>query len=280
MSIALDLYLFFRNSKTKLGLSLNARFVLSTLAFRIGSNTSTWIGQDALADEIGITRQNISGHLNKILKTKMLDVKLNKKDKRRNSYTICDKIKNYHQLTDQQKINVHKYFKDDYIGNIKKEKDMSRNQDISNNDMSRNQDINMSRNRDITFDEKSQETPATQAFSDNEKSPKAPSYNTSYKQSNRATGKKKKGSVSLTYYPNDFFPDDKRRELLSFHAKRTNNTEYYLLEQFEKVCKQYKTRAKDWQQTFIKFLEEEQPKRTYEDEKGQKRRYDNQSINY
>lgn len=87
-------------------------------------------------------------------------------------------------------------------------------------------------------------------------------------------------SPKLTRYSKDFFPDDKRRSLLSYHAARTFNTESYLLERFETVSIKYKMRSRDWQETFEAFLINEKPKRTYEDEKGQKRRYDNQSINY
>lgn len=87
---------------------------------------------------------------------------------------------------------------------------------------------------------------------------------------------KKESSVDLYLYPDDFFPDDKRRELLSIVAKKTNNTEVYLLDKFAKVSKEYETKSDDWQLTFEKFLNREKPKRVYEDQKGQVRRYDNQ----
>lgn len=90
----------------------------------------------------------------------------------------------------------------------------------------------------------------------------------------------KKEKTKKTYYPEDFFPDDERRELLSQHARRTNNTDYALLKKFEEVSKKYKTRTVDWQLKLKEFLEAEMPKRTYEDSFGQKRTYDGNSLNY
>lgn len=91
---------------------------------------------------------------------------------------------------------------------------------------------------------------------------------------------RKNSSPNLTTYNSNFFPDNAAREALTIHAQRTNNTENELFEKFERVMIKYKTRSADWQLTFIKFLEDELPKRSYEDEKGQKRRYDNKSMHY
>jgi hypothetical protein len=97
---------------------------------------------------------------------------------------------------------------------------------------------------------------------------------------NRATAKpkRKKRSVSLTYYSKDFFPDDKRRELLTLHAKRTNNTEHYLLEKFEQVMIKYKKRSKDWQLAFEIYLTDEKVKKVYTNKTGGLERYDSESM--
>ena len=96
MSLALDLALFFRNSKTKLGLSLSARGIVFTLAFRVGSNSNTWISAEVLAQECGVLRQNLHQPLDNIIATKLVKRKPNNKDKRKNTYSFNELIVNYH----------------------------------------------------------------------------------------------------------------------------------------------------------------------------------------
>lgn len=89
---------------------------------------------------------------------------------------------------------------------------------------------------------------------------------------------KKESSVNLHGFPKDFFPDTERRELLSRIAQKTNNTEAELLDKFEEVSKRYKTKSSNWQAKLEEFLNNELPKRVYEDQNGQIRRYNNQSM--
>lgn len=93
--------------------------------------------------------------------------------------------------------------------------------------------------------------------------------------------KRRSPSLTTSSYPDDFFPDEERRELLDKHASSTNNTQKELLDKFESVSRRYKTRSVDWQHTFAAFLERELPKKIYEDSRGQRKRmHDDQSINY
>jgi DNA-binding MarR family transcriptional regulator len=184
MSLALDLGLFFRNSKTKLGLSLTQEAILYKLAFRVGTNTCTWIKQEPFAKECGIARQNLNVNLKKIEKTRILKSKTNKYDTRKNDYLFSDKIKNYHQLSTEDKRAVHKFFNDEYVEsdaflNKEQRKDkkkkpkklstdtvlscdksqddlshVSRNHDTISKDVSRNHDRYMSRNHDVSLSEK------------------------------------------------------------------------------------------------------------------------------
>ena len=83
-----------------------------------------------------------------------------------------------------------------------------------------------------------------------------------------------------THYPKSFFPDDKRRELLSRTATKVKASETELLQKFEDIYTgKYSTKkSKDWQQTFEEYLNRELPKKVYEDKQGTVRRYDGQSL--
>lgn len=107
MSIALDFAMFMRNSKTKLNLSIAARWVANVLAFRIGSNTTTWIGQETLASELGIIENSVRLHCKALAKAGLIKIEKQKKDKRRNVYNFTDIILNYHAMNDAQKKKCH-----------------------------------------------------------------------------------------------------------------------------------------------------------------------------
>lgn len=107
MSLALDLALFLRNSKTKLDLSVTNIAVAYTLAFRVGTNTSSWVSQETLALELGIEEKNISIHCLKLVQSKLVNVTKHKKDKRRNVYNFSTSIMNYHSMNDAQKRKCH-----------------------------------------------------------------------------------------------------------------------------------------------------------------------------
>lgn len=83
-----------------------------------------------------------------------------------------------------------------------------------------------------------------------------------------------KGSPNSIPFSDDFYPEGKAREALTYHAQRTNNSEFELLEKFERVSKKYKTKSNNWQKTFIDYLERELPKRTYTNKNGGTERYD------
>ena len=281
MSIAVDLGLFLRNSLSKLGLSLTQRGVLFTLAIRVGNNASTWISQETLAIELGIIERNVRQNMSKIKPTKLILVEQQKGDKRKNQYSFNPLLFNYHQLSDKEKAAVHKKLGDVYLpigqSNTCVNKRKCRSKSAANNqDRGRNRPVDRGRNRPVVEESKTYEAIDTPAFAGDENSPKETAYSNTYNQNNRA----KRSSVNLTTYPNDFFPEGEARQALTHHAQRTNNTENYLLERFELVMVKYKARANNWQEKFIEFLTEEMPKRIYEDDKGQKRRYDNKSINY
>jgi hypothetical protein len=97
MSIALDIALYLRDTETKDPLTLAERGVLFTLAFRVGSNSATWISQESLMLELDISERNLRDHLKKIADKGYILIKPDKKDKRKMTYTIASFLLNYHQ---------------------------------------------------------------------------------------------------------------------------------------------------------------------------------------
>lgn len=100
------------------------------------------------------------------------------------------------------------------------------------------------------------------------------------KQTTNKNKERYKATVNLYKpYPDDFFPDEKNRELLTMTARRVNMSEHELLQEFERVHRcEYKTKTDDWQKKCSEFLNIQKPKRTYEDSTGRKRRYDDQPL--
>lgn len=274
MSLALDVGLFFRNSKTKLGLTLSARAIIFTLAFRVGTRSSTWVSPDSLAEECGIQRQNIFEPLNKIVATGMVQKKQSTRHKQKKTYSFSDLIKNYHQKCDSEKIKIHEAFGDEYKPPVDKFKNQSGKPDSRNKNQSGKPDSHQSGKPDWKSEEKIAASPVVIDENDGRDFPKEKAHNNTINQNNRATA----SSVNLCTYPDDFFPDEIRRLLLTQISKRTNSSEFELLTKFEEVSKRYKTKASDWQAKFQEFLFQEMPKKVYEDKFGQKRRYDNQTT--
>lgn len=101
--LALDFALIVRHSLNKLNLSLATRGVAYTLAFRIGTNICTWISQEALAKELGVSESNVRIHCNKLKKECLLLIKKDAQDKRKNLYSFNSKIFNYAQMNEEER---------------------------------------------------------------------------------------------------------------------------------------------------------------------------------
>jgi len=273
MSLALDIGLFFRNSKTKLGLSLAARGILFTLAFRVGTRSSTWVSPESLADECGIHRQNIFAPLSKIVATGLVIKKSSMTHKQKKTYSFTELIKNYHQKLDDEKRKVHQALNDEFNPPVDKRKNQSGKPDSRLKNQSGKPDSYQSGKPDSRLNEKNVRDPDSIDKNEVAKFPKEKAYSNILKQ-NRATS----GSLKLKKYPENFYPDEERRQRLSDAAQRTNNTDSELLIKFETVSKKYKTKSVDWQTTFEEFLKKELPKKVYEDKNGQRKRYDNQPM--
>lgn len=100
MSISLDIALYLRDNGRKFKkLSLSDRAVLFTLAFRVGSNATTWISQRSLASELCIEDRNLRNHMYNLSKLGLIVIKKSKKDKRKLEYSIASFLINYHQAT-------------------------------------------------------------------------------------------------------------------------------------------------------------------------------------
>lgn len=115
MSISLDFALFLRNSKTKLNLSVTARCVAYTLAFRVGSNSNAWISQKTLADEVGLSESSLRVHCQNLAKSGLILIKSSGKDKRKNVYSFVKEIVNYHSMNDAQKKKCHLKLGDTFL---------------------------------------------------------------------------------------------------------------------------------------------------------------------
>ncbi len=103
MSIALDLALLLRDSFNNFNLSLATIGVAYTLAFRIGSNTNTWVSQSTLAEELKITERMVKKHCAYLKLNRLIIVKKDSTDNRRNVYNFNPNILNYHAKKDGDK---------------------------------------------------------------------------------------------------------------------------------------------------------------------------------
>jgi len=264
-----------RNSKTKLGLSLANEAVAYKLALRVGSNSTTWVKHENLAIECGVTEWNLSSHIKKLAKTKIIIVEKQSHDKRKNCYRFSDLLTNYHQMSDKEKRKVHEALGDEMLKNKSNDdKNTPRKRGVIDENTPRKRGVITPRKRGVISTEENATAPANTGLDADDKIPKVKDESNNYNQNNRASAV----SVNLQSYPQDFYPDEARRELLTQHARRVNLTELELLNKFESVHMRYKTRSKDWQETFEDFLKREQPKRVYEDSTGRNRRYDNKPI--
>lgn len=281
MSISLDFALFMRNSATKLGLSLANEAVAFKLAFRIGSNSMSWVSQESLMQESGIEKlDNLTNHLKKLSAAGIVVQGKSNKDKRKNTYSFSRLLVNYHQKSDLEKNKIHLALKDTMLIAVDNSENTPRNQGVFSKITPRKRGVKnrvTPRKRGVMSSENSLESPVAVGLEENENSAKGTlKQRNIYKQRNRANA----GSVFLTSFPDDFLPDERSNEMLAIHATRTNCSFRELLGKFRKVHTEYSTKSKDWQKTFQDFLITERPKKTYEDQNGRKRRYDNQPINY
>lgn len=100
MSISLDIALYLRDHGRRFkGLSVGDRGVLFTLAFRVGSNSTTWISQRVLSQELCIHETNLRKHLSNLEKFGLIEIKNGSKDKRKREYKIAEILTNYHQAS-------------------------------------------------------------------------------------------------------------------------------------------------------------------------------------
>lgn len=279
MSLALDLGLFLRNSKTKLGLTLSRRGLLFTLAIRIGNNNSTWIKQETLSKEVGVEESSVRKSMANIRKTKIILVEKQKQDKRKNVYRFNPILINYHLMNDEEKSKVHDFFDDEFTPSHgpKLSTKTKKYQAIlpgNSGDTAQNCLVNTAQNCAINNESPPPSAQQPRGLDDVENRPKATVESNTHIENNRA----RKSSVNLYTYQDDFFPDEKRREYLNLTAKRVNLTEFELLTKFEQVSRRYKAKSADWQRTFEEFLARERPKKVYENHLGKKCRYDNQSL--
>jgi DNA-binding MarR family transcriptional regulator len=116
MSIALDTALYIRenevyyidkNRKSHY-LTASDRGYLFTLMFRVGSNPFTWISQEELAFEMGVTARPLKAALSKLFKLGLIVIEIDPQDRRKNRYRPADKLIDYHQ---KNRINTKKLTK-------------------------------------------------------------------------------------------------------------------------------------------------------------------------
>lgn len=100
MSIALDVALYLRENN--IIVSLSARGVLFTLFFRVGSNPFTWVTQEDLAIECGVTERQLRTQTRILEKLGLIIIKRDPKDKRRNLYCPAEFLINYHQKPNRE----------------------------------------------------------------------------------------------------------------------------------------------------------------------------------
>jgi hypothetical protein len=217
MSLALDLGLFFRNSKTKLGLSLTHRGLLFTLAIRIGSNASTWIKQSTLAKEAGIDERNVRENMNKIKSTGIVLVDYQKSDKRKLQYRFNKLLNNYHLLTEEERIKVHLHLNDEHEHlNVLKHKSSSKKYRMKSShnlqDTGRNHPVDTGRNHPIIPENDSLEIPLPTASYEVDCAPKE----------KEESNKKHKGKEKTTLFPDDFKPTQEHINLANEHGLDIN----------------------------------------------------------
>lgn len=147
MSILLDVSLFFRNSKSKLNLSLANQAVLVNLASRVGSNSTTWVSHEVLAIDCGIAQKNLTQHTKALSKSGLIKVTKQKNDKRRNLYSFADCLSNYYQKSDLEKEIIHQKFGDSFREDYK---NTLRNRNLVSEDTLRKRNLYTLRNRNLS----------------------------------------------------------------------------------------------------------------------------------
>lgn len=248
MSLAVDLGLFLRNSKTKLGLSLTQRGILFTLAIRIGNHANTWIKQETLSLELGVEESSVRKSMSKIKATKIIQVGSQAQDKRKNTYAFSKKLINYHQMSDSEKAAVHRAFGDEFcpLKSCKLSTGKKKNQAKlrgNNGDTRQNCAVNTRQNCAVIEDEKNAESPATSTFQDIQKSPKV-------KVESNKKSKVKEEAMTL---PDNFCP--KKEALMLAESKKINVSE--LVKNFKQWAYSENIRSKNWDRAFMTWIETE-----------------------
>lgn len=108
--LALDIALFVRNNiikgtlkGKKITLQVSDLGYLYTLAFRIGTNGSSWISQKKLSEELGVSKRGLRKALNRLVALDLIICEIDKKDSRKNNYRAHPKLINYHQSLSSKK---------------------------------------------------------------------------------------------------------------------------------------------------------------------------------
>lgn len=246
MSIALDFALFIRNSTTKLNLSAATIAIGYTLAFRVGSNTFTWVSQKELAEEIGMDESNIRKHCKKLAQAGFIGIESDRKDKRKNVYTFTKSILNYHAMSDSQKRECHNKLKDVY-------KFTARNHPVKNADTARNHPVNTARNHPVSSDAKSSTAHENKGLQETVSSAKGTLYNNT-KSKQPVNSRKKRGLISDSFYPNH-----DNQKLADKVATQTGKTGSYLVKRFVDVMKKHAVESDNFDERFTTFLMNELP---------------------
>jgi DNA-binding MarR family transcriptional regulator len=97
MSISLDVALYLREQCQGKNITLADRGVLLTLMFRVGSNPFTWISQNELAKELDCSESTLRRHLKNLVKSGLILIDRDKKNKSCNCYRPSPHLINYHQ---------------------------------------------------------------------------------------------------------------------------------------------------------------------------------------
>lgn len=234
MSISLDVALYLRDNDIK-GLTLSNRGLLFTLAFRIGSNSVSWVSQKTLAKEVGINDKNLRNQISSLEKLGLIIVKKSKKDKRKSLYKFPEFLVNYHQ---KYRSKSPKRLKNNTGRNRTiTDEDNGRNRPVINEDTGRNQVINSCSNT-------SQDIDSNKEFYD-KNSCKATNKS---KETNKSKAKENSSQKALAFDdPQDFFNCSSRAEAtVKAEARRAEaETELCLPTQL----------AKDKWHDFLKYRE-------------------------
>lgn len=260
MSMLLDLGLFLRENnvirldkktgeKIIIPISATLRGFLFTIACRIGSDPYSWVSQETLAEELGMSVIGIKKLSKKASETNLIEVIPNPSDKRKRMYRPAKFLVNYTQkrrekLSTEDGLGTFFEIKKVYKRTPNNPKKVSKSIPSRYTNVSRishKNNENIKQNQTLTNENKTPKGHETTIIS---KQPDAPA--------------EKRGLISESFYPNR-----ENQKLADQIGIKVGKTGVYLIRKFIEVMNKYNVKAEDFDRRFKEFLLKELPSKQF-----------------